>query len=388
MSKSTVNVHQYVERNFPSLLPDTKGRFEAYIKCLLSSSDVNSLLDSIAAYFNPGLEAEFAFPVGESKFFFHRELHPLARQYQDLRYQAVLAYSRHFKDLTLFNMIADWFLCGRAEVSYGSLASWPVAKTMDEEWIPCFDQEYTMDMYDQGLPVLMFRMFYLRDGRLQGNSFEELVASIKSVLGLIVLVAPARVPVIFHTVPVYYVGIVPFKFESDIDSGNLYVSGEGVAANPNRPFYLVPDGEVTELGYEGDLEFRAEDGCLYATSDTFFNGMTLVSSPFEDEAQLGLIAGLNAEELGRRPNAEWEVGYYYSVVSNVIPQRCTLSRAGRRLAVLLDCPINITEVTIFSSHPELSDIVVRFDPGLMPRHIKGSVPLFGVQIIIDFNVGG
>jgi hypothetical protein len=343
-------------------------------------------LDSIAAYTNPGLETELLSPAGESGFFFHRELHPLAHQYRDLQYQTVLAYSRHFKDLTLFNMIGDWFLNGKAEVYYGGLSSRPVARVMDEEWNPCFDQEYTMDMYDQGLPVLMFRMFYLRDRRLQGDSFEDLVASIKRVLGLIILVVPARVPVIFHTVPTYYVGITPFKFESDIDSGNLYVSGEGVAANPNRPFSLVPNGEVTELGYDGALEFKIEDGNLYATSGDFSTGLTMVSSPFEDDAQLSLIAGLNVEDLGRRPDSDGEVGYFYSVVSNVFSQRYTLSRTGRRLTVLLDCPIQITEVFIFSGHPGLSDIVMQFDPNLMPQYVKGSVPLFSVQIVINFDV--
>jgi hypothetical protein len=386
MSKPIADVGQYIERNFPFMFPDTKARFKAYIECLLSSSDVNSLLDAIAAYTNPGLESELISPMGDSSFFFHRELHPLAHQYRDLRYQVVLAYSRYFKDLTLFNMIGDWFLDGKAEISYGGLASWPVVSTMDEPWSPCFDQTYTMDMYDQSLPVLMFRMFYVRDDRLQGSLYEDLVASIKRVEDLMILVTPARVPVLFHTVPSYYVGMIPFKFDSDIDSGNLYVEGDGVSANPNRPFYLVPDGEVTELGYEGDLEFDMDGGDLHLTSGSFLTGLTLVSSPFNDEEQLEIIAGLNVEDLGRRPDSEGVVGYYYSVLSNVTPQRYFIFRAGRRLTILLDCPTAINRVVVFSNHPELSDIVMEFDPDSMPRYAVGPVPLFSVRVVIDFDV--
>jgi hypothetical protein len=245
-----------------------------------------------------------------------------------------------------------------------------------------------MDMYDQGLPVVMFRMFYIRDGRLQGNSYEELVSSIKSVKDILLLVTPARVPVVFHTVPSYFVGSVPFKFESDIVSGNLYVEGEGVTVNPIRPFSLVPKGEVTELGYEGSLKFELDEGNLYATSDTFLVGLTMISSPFDDEDQLEILAGLASEDLGRKSDFEGGAGYFYSVVSNVNPQRYSISRVGRRVTILLEGPLAVTDVTIFSNHSELSDIVMRFDPNSMPRYESISLPIFGVQIIIDFGVGG
>jgi hypothetical protein len=386
MSKPTVNVSRYVERNFPSLLPDTKARFAAYIKSLLSSSDVNSLLDRVAAYTNPGLESELLSPSGESSFFFHRELHPLARQYQDLRYQTVLAYSRYFKDLTLFKLIGDWFLSGEAEASYGGVSGEAVS-TMDESWDPRFDQLYTMDMYSQGLSVVMFRMFYVQDKRIPGSSYGDLVASIKKARDILLLVAPARVPVVFNTIPSYYVGVVPFKFDSDIASGNLYVEGEGVAANPNRPFFLVPEGEVTDLAYEGSLKFEREGDDLYTTSDSFLVGLTMLSSPFEDDAQLDIIAGLEDADLGRKSDFGEGGGYFYSVVSNVAPLRYSISRAGRELTILLEGPWAVTDVTIFSGHPGLSDIVLQFDPEAMPRYESESLPIFSVRVIVDFGGG-
>jgi hypothetical protein len=376
----TADVEQYVERNFPELYPDTKNRFKAYINSLLGSEDVVSLLDSIGAYTDPNLESELAVSGGESSFFMHRELHPLAYKYQDLRYQAVIAYSRYFKDQTLFEMIADWFLGGDAVVSYGGVASWPVVQTMDEPGNKAFDQGYSMDMYVQGLPVLVFRLFYSLDRRVLGDSFDDLVAGINKVLDLLVLVTPARIPVLFHTIPVFYVGCAPYKFESDIVSGNLYVEGEGVASNPDRPFHLESRGEEVYLAYDGDLEFELEDGKVFTKSGVFSGGMSVALSPFEDPDQLNIVAGLDTGKLGSGDN-----GYYFVVESNVFSQYYSVSRKGRKLIVLLEGPAPVTSLRIFSNYAGLNDIELEFDPALMPRYISDSFPLYSVQVLIDFG---
>lgn len=380
---------QYVERNLPELYPDTKARFKAYIECLLQSDDVVSLLDEIAAYTDPNLESELVVPGGESRFFLHRELSPLAGKFQDLRYQTVIAYSRYFKNKTLFEMIANWFLGGDAEVVYGGIASWPVVRTMDEPGDKAFDQGYTMDMYVQSLSVVMFRMFYSMDKRLPGDSFESLVAGIDKIRDLLILVTPARVPVVFNTVPVYYVGAVPYKFDSDIASGNLYVEGVGVVANPDRPFYLEDKAEEVHLGYEGELRIGLEDGKAFMESDVFSKGMDVISSPFEDPDQLDIIAALSDEELGNP-----DTGFYAIVESNVISQSYSISREGRKLTLLLEGPFPISWVTIFSARSDsnlrgvLSDIKLEFNPALMRRYIRGQFPLYSVQVLIDFSWGG
>jgi hypothetical protein len=373
---SIADVDQYVERNFPDLFPDTKIRFKKYISSLLGSSEVVSLLGDIAAYMDPNLESELLGPGGESLFFMHRELHPLAHKYQDLRYQAVLAYSRYFKDQTLFDMIANWFFDGKAEVRYGGVATWPVVKTMDEPR-KAFDQDYTMDMYVQGLSVVMFRMLYSLDRRIPGDSFEFLVEIIDRIYDLLVLVSPARLPIIFNTIPTFYVGAAPYKFE--VISGGLYVEGMGVSANPNRPFYLENQGEVVRLMYEGDLEFEMVDGELFAKSGMFSKGMEVVSHPFDDPVQLDVIANLDDEKLGSNG------GHYFNVESNVISQYFLISREGRKLTLLLESPIPISKITVFSEHLGLNDIVMEFNPNLVQRYIRGPFPLYGVVVIIDFS---
>jgi hypothetical protein len=378
-------VEQYVERNFPELYPDTKSRFKAYIKCLLQSDDVVSMLDEIAAYTDPNLESELVAPGGESRFFMLRELHPLVGKYQDLRYQTVIAYSRYFKDKTLFEMIANWFLDGRAEVVYGGIASWPVVQTMDEQG-KAFDQGYTMDMYVQSLHVVMFRLFYSMDGRIAGDSFESLAAGIDKIQDLLILVTPARVPVVFNTVPMYYVGLAPYEFESNIDTGNLYVKGEGVSVNPNRPFYLEDKAAEVHLAYEGDLDVEMEDGGVFIKPGVFSKGMSVLSSPFEDPDQMEIISGLRDDELGSKDS-----GYYAIVESNVVSQYYSISREGRRLKLLLEGPFPISRITIFSAESTsglrevLSDIKLEFDPGVMRRYIRGLFPLYSVQVLIDFS---
>jgi hypothetical protein len=377
--KHTANVEQYIERNFPDLFPATKSRFKAYINALLHSEDVSSLLDSIAAYTDPGLESELTVPGGASEFFLHRELHPLAGKYQDLRFQTVLAYSRYFKDETLFRMIADWFLKGDAEVRYGNIATWPVVKTMDEPR-KYFDQGYTMDMYVQGLSVVMFRMFYSLDRRIPGYSFEELKANIDELFNLLILVTPARVPVIFNTVPSFYIGIAPFKFDLDVVSGGLYVEGESVSVNPNRPFFLENDREVVNLLYEGDLEVEMENGMVFTGSGTFSGGMEVPVHPFDDQNQLDILAGLSVDKLGNKDG-----GYYASVESSMEGPYVFISREGRRLTLLVESSVPIQWITLFSEHPELSNIEMRFNTSLMPRYIQGAFPLFGVRVFIDFG---
>jgi hypothetical protein len=373
----TVDVEQYVERNFPDLFPETKRRFRIYINSLLQSDGVVSLMDSIAAHTDPNLESELAVSGGESLFLMPGELHPLARKYRDLRFQTVIAYSRYFKDRTLFEMIANWFLGGDAEVRYGNIASWPVARTMDEP-NKAFDQGYTMDMYVQGLAAVTFRMFYSLDSRVPGDSFESLVSSIDKVYDLLILVTPARTPVIFNTIPTYYVGAAPYKFE--VVSGGLYVEGAGVSSNPNRPFYLENAKEKVNLIYEGDLSVENEGGGIFINSDVFSVGMEAVSHPFEDPVQLSIIADLDAEELGN-PDG----GYYASVASDVVSPYWVLSREGRRLTLLLEGPTPISRVVLFSEHPALADIVLEFNPALMYRYIRGPFPLYGVRVLIDFS---
>lgn len=379
-------MEQYIERNFPELYPDTKARFKAYINCLLQSDDVVSLLNSIGSYTDPNLESELSVPGGDSNFFMHRELHPLAYKFKDLRYQTVIAYSRYFKDKTLFEMIANWFLVGEAEVLYGRIASWPLVKTMDEPGPKTMDQGYVMDMYVQSLHVVMFRMVYSMDRRIPGDSFESLEESINKIQDLLILVTPARVPVVFNTVPMYYVGVAPYEFDSDIDSGNLYVEGAGVYSNPNRPFFLEDKREEVHLGYEGDLEIELEGGEAFIKEGVFSKGMTVVSSPFEDHVQLGIIAGLKDEELGNQDG-----GCYGIVESNVVGQHYTMSREGRKLTLLLEGPFPIFRVSIFSARSDsslrdvLSDIKLSFDPTYMRRHIRGSFPLYSVQVLINFG---
>lgn len=375
-----------MERNFPELFPDTKARFKAYIKCLLQSDDVVSLLDAIAERTDPNLESELVAPGGVSNFFLNQELHPLAYKLKDLRYQTVITYSRYFKNKTLFNMIANWFLNGEAEAVYGGIASWPVVKTMDEPGNKMMDQGYTMDMYVQGLSVVMFRMFYSMDKYIPGDSFEDLVASIDKIQDLLILVTPARVPVVFNTVPMYYVGIAPYKFNSDIDSGNLYVDGAGVSANPNRPFYLKDKEEEVHLWYEGDLNVELEDGKAFVESGVFSKGMSVVSSPFEDPDQLSILANLKDEELG-----DPDLGYFSDVESNVLSQHYTISRERRKLTLLLEGSSPISRVTIFSVRSDhslrgvLNDIRLEFDLAMMRRYIRGSFPLYSVQVLIDFS---
>jgi hypothetical protein len=380
MSVPTANVAQYIKRNFPDLFPETMGRFEAYISSLLGSEDVVAMLDIIASYTDPGMESGLMSPGGDSSFFFNQELHPLAQKYQDLRYQTVITYSRYFKDMTLFQMINDWFLDGAAQVSFSSIASWPVVKTMDESHNKAFDQGYHMDMFVQSLSVLMFRMFYTSDYRIPGNSFQTLVASIDKIWDLLVLVTPARIPVIFNTIPMYYVGGLkeaPYEFLSDIVSGNLYVDGKDVFSNPNRPFYLENQGNEVHLAYEGSFEIRREGDEVVFEYDS--GGMTVVASPFEDPVQSGVAAGLDENFLGIKE------GYYFEVTSNVPGQFYDISREGRRLKILLDCMSPITDVTVRSNHSLLDDVVLSFDPDSILRHVQGSFPLYSVQIILDFD---
>jgi hypothetical protein len=370
-----------VERNFPDLFPDTRERFKAYINSLLQSEDVSSLLDNIAAYTDPNLESELLGPGGDSVFFLHKELHPLAAKFQDLRRQTVLAYSRYFKDETLFKMIASWFMKGDAEVSYGNIARWPIVKTMDEPR-KHFDQGYTMDMYVQGLQVLMFRMFYSLDRRIPGDSFEELVASIKELYDLLILVAPARIPIIFNTIPTFYVGIAPFRFYLDLVSGDLYVEGRWVSSNPNRPFFLEHDGEVVNLLYEGDLDIEMENGKVFIGSGSLSGGVELPAHPFDDQDQLDVIAGLSPDKLGNSDG-----GYFFNVDCNVVGPYVSISRKGRQLTLLVEGFSPILWVTVFSGHPALSNIEMKFDPNVMPRYMSGAFPLYGVRILIDFSGG-
>jgi hypothetical protein len=347
---------------------------------------VVSLLNDIAKYTDPNLESELVAPGGDSLFFLNRELHPLAYKFQDLRYQTVITYSRYFKNKSLFEMISNWFLNGKAEVIYGGIATWPVVRTMDEPDKQTMDQGYTMDMYVQSLSVIMFRMVYSMDRRIPGDSFEVLKESIDKIQDLLILVTPARVPVVFNTVPMYYVGIAPFKFDSDIDSGNLYVEGKGVTANPNRPFYLVDKKKDAHLVYEGDLDIEIDGVDAYVKAGVFSKGMDVLSSPFEDPDQMSIIATLADEELG-----DPTTGYFADVTSNVLGQHYDISREGRRLTLLLEGPFPISWITIFSARSTspirgvLSDIKLQFDPAEMRRYIRGSFPLYSVQVLIDFS---
>jgi hypothetical protein len=223
-------------------------------------------------------------------------------------------------------------------------------------------------------------MFYSLDQRVPGNSFEELRANIDELYDLLVLVTPARVPVIFNTVPSFYISIAPFKVDLDVVSGGLYVEGEGVSADPNRPFFLENEGERVNLLYDGDLHVEMEDGMVFTGSGSFSKGMEVMVHPFSDPDQLSILAGISADKLGNKDG-----GYFYSVETSIEGPYVTISREGRRITLLVESSGPIQWVTLFSEHPDLNDIEMKFDISMMPRYIKGAFPLFGVRVFIDFS---
>jgi hypothetical protein len=108
--------------------------------------------------------------------------------------------------------------------------------------------------------------------------------------------------------------------------------------------------------------------------------MEVMSHPFDDPVQLGIIAGLDAAKLG-----DSNGGYYSGIDSNVVSPYWVLSREGRKLTLLLEGPNPISRVALFSGHPELVDVVLKFDSELMPRYIRGTFPLYGVRVVVDFS---
>jgi hypothetical protein len=336
-------------------------------------------------------------PDGHSVFIVPRELHPLAQKYMDVKSQTVLTYSRYFKDMTLFRMLADWYLRGEARVSYEPLVSWDIAKTTDEEKQKHTDRGFYTDMFLLGIPVIYYRLFYSRDARVPGDSYQDVYDSIINSRDLLFLVIPARLPVIFNTIPCYYVGPIslsPFIFRLSLVSGELVLESE----------YPVPDfsleaedsmvlGSPKHLMYDGDLDVGIEsDGHAYLYSEAAISvdvqlGMDVVSSPFDDADQMEILKSFTGEDLDRyyRDVVCNELNFVGGQVNNyyVYPPEWE----GRRKVIMLDSQNPITEVVIYSGYEGLSDIRLEFFPELMPRYLGVDVPLYSVRIMIDFDLG-
>jgi hypothetical protein len=282
-------------------------------------------------------------------------------------------------------MVAAEFLTGEATVRYGRNLVKATIKTTDEYGSKMTDQGYYTDSYLEAFPVLVFELPYAIDERLPGVYYEDLIKNIEKVFELLFLVLPARVPIVFNTIPYFYVGLVdlvPFKFH--VDGSQLLVE-----YNPPPPdVYLVPDGVKKYLHYDGDLDLhrgvaaQGEDanhvylGLESSPPSVAYDSTYVIESPFSVPDQVGVIAGFSESDIEH---------YYSNVFSNVQNQYVSFKFDGKKKIILVDGMVEISEVIIYSGRSDLNNIILKFEDSKIRRYFSG-VPLYSVQIMIDFNV--
>jgi hypothetical protein len=321
------DIERYVNRNTPDAFPALRKYFKGYIYSLLNSGEVEGRLEFLRGLTDAGVPGEGGSHAGS--LFLHGELHPLAESFSDYKYQVAFAYSRLFKDLSLYRIAGGLFFSAFSVVQdyivgSGTLLSTDivVGQASGKSVYGSTDTGYYTDEAVEGVLIIRYFLEFPMDSRLgdaESDSFEE---SIRGVCGLLQLVAPARLAVLFHVDFYFYIGKV-------LDpSGSVVVE--------SSPFNDQGQMEMI-AGYINSGTFAD----IYGSSGVLVDG-DLISAGVEDRGSVKLVTVRSSEKLSL--------------------------------------------VEVRSGVPGLDDIVCRlnYDSVHFPLLMDG---VFGVKLYIDFSEG-
>jgi hypothetical protein len=385
-------IEKYIARNTPLAFPEIRKYLKGYVYSLLRSGDVVERLALLESHTNAEV------PDGDHPFngmlLIHRELHSFAASFSDYRYQYILAYSRLRKDVTLFQAIGDLFFGLGVSVVLGGSLGTDVISTTDElhdmrlieRGYKSTDQGYFTDQVVRGVPILMYAFECVMDPRLVGRTVNQWKKYIDEVKGLLLLTVPARLQVVFHATPYFYVG-KDLGFDLDFvvtGEGHLQVSS---GLYDLSAFRLVEAGDSIHLYYDyldDVLPIYREGDHVWATVadvnsvDDSPSGLFVRSSPFNDEAQMQVVRAYISEgrfsEIYRDSWVECD-----GLSSNVVVE----VRDDVKI-ITVTAESSVSFVRIRSGVTGLEDIYCQIDVERMPYFETGSA-LYSVKLYVDFG---
>ena len=200
-------VSKYISKTTPESLPLVGKFYAAYMGALLKSSLITGALDTLHAI--SGADSD---PDVESLNFLLKDFCSSVGVNYEARYREAILRSLVRKDEEFFRWFGDQYLGGVRvlRLRAGLFGDKEGIETTDmeiEDEIATTDMGLFTDMYIRAPTTIVF------DFESQGMTKDKAIQMIEKVIDLLLLVSPARLPVLFRFVPDEEVGSI------DIDGG-------------------------------------------------------------------------------------------------------------------------------------------------------------------------
>jgi hypothetical protein len=397
--RNIADIEKYVNRNTPVAFPAIKKYLKKYIESLLLSEDVVKRLAMLEAFTNTDIP-DTDYPYN-GMLFIHRELHPLVARYSDYKYQYLLAYSRLYKDETLCQMLVETFF-GPGVSVFSNVNVFTDAAFFSDEMFDirsealgykATDQGFFTDVMPSSLLALVFSFDCLMDPTLimdpsvAGKPAEEWLVLVKEAVNMFFLTLPARLLVVFHAQPCYYIGRnTAFDLVFKVEGDNLIAMSNSYDVDD---FILDADGNLSYIYSEEPLLVYRDGDYLYVSMDgvegwpagvshTLVPGMVVKDSPFNDTGQMDYIKDLiDAGKLS---------GIYNDVTCEDPEPIVTVENSGFKKVINILSRYSLSSIHILPGDlgVGLNEISLQVNTGDMPFFGYGR-DMYGIKLFVDFE---